>query len=99
MTQKMLTLLLKRKRRFLMEEEKTKLLDDFNHKCASCGDELKEVEFDHVIPLSSGFAAQDFQCLCAACHMTKTSAESRDFDSPLVSHFSPDVCAAAAAGP
>jgi len=92
MTLKVITALLKRKRVFLTDVEKNELLVKCGNKCEICDDPLNgEVEFDHVVPLSSGFGDQTFQCLCPACHASKTQHESRDFDNPLLSHFSPPV--------
>ena len=44
--------LLKPKRRILSAQKKEEIRQIQNNKCAMCDETLKEVEYDHIIPLS-----------------------------------------------
>lgn len=55
------------------------LLEEQGHRCLACKRKLKQVEFDHVIPLGLGGtnALDNWAALCPACHHTKTAADLR----------------------
>lgn len=59
--------------------KRIKLLADHGEACATCGISLrlKPWHLDHRIPLSMGGAddASNWQPLCHACHLDKTTAE------------------------
>ena len=72
------TLLRRRCRKNLTQADKRFILQHQGEICALCPDELKDsLEFDHIVPLSKGGRddLENLQCLCAACHKTKTAAE------------------------
>ena len=68
--------------------EKTKLLDEYDHRCAICRHKCKRFEWDHIERFAESWGDQHFQPLCPGCHADKTSTESRSLDSDFVaSHF------------
>ena len=65
----------------LTGQEKAKVLEACDYRCAFCGSKSKRLEFDHVVRHSESFGgAPQVQALCASCHLLKTNAESRNMD-------------------
>lgn len=59
---------------------KLRILDTFNHRCASCGVELggaRLPEFDHTVALVLGGENREsnLRCLCIPCHGKKTAQD------------------------
>lgn len=80
-----------RERVWLTGEEKAKLLEEYNYRCAQCGSR-GELEWDHVARLSDSHGEQEFQPLCVECHREKTTHEARMYDDDqLASHFELEV--------
>ena len=73
-----------RERVYLDGQQKADLLEQFDHRCASCGSRSSHFDWDHVARLSESFGAQEFQPLCAQCHREKTTGESRALDASLL---------------
>jgi 5-methylcytosine-specific restriction endonuclease McrA len=89
---KALTQLLRKKDRvYLTGIEKNELLERYDYACALCGAK-DELEWDHIVALSTSFGEQAFEPLCGQCHSAKTMEEPRSFGGdPLESHFCPAV--------
>ncbi len=90
MAAKVLMELLKAERQTPSPELKKDILKLQGNNCIECGGAFdNDVEWDHVVPLRSCLsgAAQEFQALCATCHLTKTELEGKA-DRTLVSRFS-----------
>ena len=86
------TLLRKRVRRYLAEDEKQQLLGEQGGQCSLCGDALTtgETVFDHTIPLHEMTADQSldaFQAICGQCSANKTASEARPRLGMLRSRF------------
>ena len=78
----------KQERAYLTPPEKTKLLDEYDHRCAICRHKCKKFEWDHIKRFAESWGDQHFQPLCPECHTDKTNTESRSLDSDFVaSHF------------
>jgi hypothetical protein len=89
-SQKVLLALLKegRERVYLTGEEKAQLLEAHDNRCALCGVQWAEFEWDHIAPLAQSLGAQRFQPLCRSCHRDKTLAEPAALETDiLASHF------------
>ncbi len=87
---KVLMELLKAHRQTPSQELKAELLKQQEHNCAECGGAFdNDIEWDHVTPLRQicGNAPQEFQALCATCHLSKTELEGKA-DRTLTSRFS-----------
>ncbi len=78
----------RRARVYLSGEEKARLQEQHDHRCAQCGAQWADFEWDHVSRLSQSLGPQTFQPLCVSCHRKKTQAEPSAFESDaLASHF------------
>ncbi len=76
-----------RERVWLTGEEKAVILEQNEHKCATCSSR-GPFEWDHVARHSESYGEQVFQNLCTQCHREKTDAESKTHDSDhLASHL------------
>ena len=74
--QVLLALLRKKQRYYLTGEEKCRLLEEYNHRCAECNG-IGELQWDHITALSTSFGEQRFHPLCTTCHQNKTATEPR----------------------
>jgi hypothetical protein len=85
-----------RERVYLTGEQKAELLEQYGHRCASCGAASSQLDWDHIARHSESFGQPEFQPLCCACHKEKTVTESRSLDTDLLaSSFDPrTLCAA-----
>lgn len=56
---------------------KQSILEAQQGRCFSCGAQLAQVEFDHVVPLGLGGdnGLDNWAALCPECHKTKTRAD------------------------
>ena len=54
----------KEERVYLTPEEKTRLLDEYDHRCAICRHKCKKFEWDHVERYAESWGEQRFQPLC-----------------------------------
>ena len=61
----------------LTDDQKAEIVKNQKGRCASCGEKLKKIEFDHRKALANGGtnAVENFQALCPSCHQDKTSHE------------------------
>ena len=72
----------KTERRFLSDEEKASLIKNQLNKCKMCDEVQTKFEYDHIIPLvlNGSNDIENFQALCAACHLQKTVQERENSD-------------------
>ena len=89
-TQEVFLALLKAERRTPGPDERKRLLEEYDNKCALCGGIFDgDLEWDHVAPLrgTARGARQLFHPICSSCHQEKTALEGRQ-DRTLESCFS-----------
>jgi hypothetical protein len=79
-----------RERVYLDGPRKAELLELYEFRCAVCGGNPSQLEWDHVARHNESFGEAEFQPLCSACHKEKTATESRRLDTDLLaSSFDP----------
>ena len=86
------TLLRRKQRRYLKDDEKDAIKEAQHNQCNICGDSLgrEDAVFDHIIPLHEMTTTQDLdacQAICGQCHADKTKAEARPCVGKLKSRF------------
>ena len=68
----------------LTPEEKNRILEESDYRCAWCCGKSSRFEFDHIVRHSMSFgAAPQCQILCPPCHASKTSNESKNMDNTI----------------
>jgi hypothetical protein len=78
------------KRVEISEKDRRVVLGRQGHQCTLCGDSGPYFEFDHTVPLSAGGAEHldNYQALCAACHLLKCEQERHTYGSSWSSRLS-----------